>query len=170
MDDIPEVSDTNQAPGFVGQQIRWSPAGMCGASGGTEQMAGLKYSVCVHQSHCGPAFLLHGILSQASSQHRVGSKRKQAETTSPVDFLFLILVAHVFMGQNQGGWKEKTSLLDGIVTGAQCGVACEMGSIFVHSGSHGKCAHFISDSLRVASSYGAMTSAKWYMQLHLRQL
>ena len=63
---------------------------MCGASGGTEQMAGLKYSVCVHRSHCGPAmlFILHGILSQASSQHRVGSKRKQAETTSPVDFLF----------------------------------------------------------------------------------
>ena len=135
---------------------------MCGASDGTEQMAGLKYSVCVHRSHCGPAmlFILHGILSQASSQHRVGSKRKQAETTSPVDFLFLILVAQVFMGQNHGCRKEKTSPLDGTVTRAQCGVACEMGGIFVHSGSHGKCAHFVSDSLRVASNYGAMTSAK----------
>ena len=162
----------DKAPGFVGQQIRQSPAGVSGASGGTEPMTGLKYSVCIHQSHCGPTmpFLLLGILSQASSQCRVGSKRKQAETTSPVDFLFLILVAQGLKGQNQGGWKEKTSPPDGTVTGAQCGVACRVGAIFVHSSSHGKCTHFISASLRVASNYGAMTSTMWYMQLQLRWL
>ena len=98
---------------------------------------------------------------------RVGSKRKQAETASSVDLLFLILVAQVFMGQNQGGQKEKTSPLDGTVTGAQCGVVCGMGGIFVHRSSHGKCTHFISDSLRVASNYSAMTPAIWHMLLQL---
>lgn len=99
---------------------------------------------------------------------RVGSKRNQTETASPVDFLILILVTQALMGQNQGGRKEKTSPPDGRVTGAQCGVACGMGCIFVHSSSHGKCTQFISDRLRVASSYGAMTSATWYTWLQLR--
>ena len=56
-------------------------------------------------------FILHGILSQASSQHRVGSKRKQAETTSPVDFLFLILVAQLLMARIKEGERKRLHLL-----------------------------------------------------------
>ena len=82
---------------------------MSGASGGTEPTAGLKHSVCVHQSHCGPAmtFLLHGILSQASSQES-GFQEKASRDHQP-SRLPLPLVAQVLMGQNQGGEKEKTS-------------------------------------------------------------
>ena len=57
---------------------------MCGASGGTEPTAGLKHSVCVHQLHCGPAmpFLLHEILSQASSQES-GFQEKASRDCQP---------------------------------------------------------------------------------------
>lgn len=113
---------------------------MFGASVGTEQTAGLEYSVCLHQSHGGPAtsLFLHVVLSKFSSQHRVGSKRKQAETASPVDFFYFISLVQALIDQNQGGRKKKTSPLDEAVAGSQCRVACGMGDSVGHHDSHAK--------------------------------
>ena len=131
---------------------------MLGASVGTEQTAGLEYSVCLHQSHGDPAtsLFLRVVLPKSSSQHRVGSKRKQAETAGPVDFFYFILLVQALMDQNQGGRKRKTSPLDGAVAGSQCRVACGIGDIVGHHDSHAKHTDTIPDIPKVSSNYGTM--------------